>query len=593
MTKASAAAELNRLMREAEAHFVADRLSAARRTLDQILRAVPSHPAVLHLYGLTLSKLGELNAARRALEAAHAGLPRDPTIANNLGNLLGRLNAKASALAAYDAAIAAAPGFAPAHLNRAITLGELGHFAQAREAFAALAEIEAPTANTLVAIASLERDSGHLEDAAATLDGILFEDRSNAVARNARARIALDMGEEDAADRYREALSAEPGNRDMLLGYIDAAETPHARHDALDRVARLLVAAPDWLDGHRALSTALWEDGEHGRFAASYTSALGSRPRDAMLWKGYIEALGKIDRFADAADLCREAASATGDPAFLASAFSYWSAAGEIAKAEELLALLPAGALSPLIRAKHRLRWKDPAAAEPLLAQATTNDDIEAWALRGLAWQLLGDPRFEWLNCQDGLIQVQDLPLSSTDIADIAARLRAIHLRSTARAGQSLRGGTQTGGDLLDRREPEIKMLGTVLRHAVERYRLAMPPADPRHPLLKHRDSRFVIAGSWSIRLIDGGFHVQHVHPKGMVSSASYWSLPTPMSPHGQAGWLEIGGAPAYLGLDIEPMLRIEPALGRVALFPSTLHHGTRPFPSGERMSVAFDIGVG
>ena len=263
-----------------------------------------------------------------------------------------------------------------------------------------------------------------------------------------------------------------------------------------------------------------------------------------------------------------------------------------MAKAEALLVAIPGETLSPMIVAKHRLRLKDPAAAEHLLARATANDDIEAWALRGLAWQLLGDRRFEWLNCQDGLIQVHELPLSFAEITAVAARLRAVHLRSTIRAGQSLRGGTQTGGNLFDRREPEMKMLAGVLRESVDRYRLAMPAADPRHPLLKHRDAFFTVAGSWSIRLVNGGFHVQHIHPKGLVSSASYWALPASECADPQAGWLEIGGAPGYLDIDIEPVLRVEPKLGRVALFPSTLHHGTRPFPSGERLSVAFDVAV-
>ena len=40
-------------------------------------------------------------------------------------------------------------------------------------------------------------------------------------------------------------------------------------------------------------------------------------------------------------------------------------------------------------------------------------------------------------------------------------------------------------------------------------------------------------------------------------------------------------------------MLRVEPKVGRLVLFPSTLHHGTSPFPAGERISVAFDVAAG
>ena len=128
---------------------------------------------------------------------------------------------------------------------------------------------------------------------------------------------------------------------------------------------------------------------------------------------------------------------------------------------------------------------------------------------------------------------------------------------------------------------------------AVERYRKSLPPFDPGHPILKHRDKPFAFGGSWSVRLTGGGFHVQHMHPQGIVSAASYWAVPAPSDADSRSGWLEIGGTPAYLALDLPPMLRVEPKVGRLVLFPSTLHHGTSPFPAGERMSVAFDVKPG
>ncbi|MDQ3144496.1 MAG: 2OG-Fe(II) oxygenase family protein [Pseudomonadota bacterium] len=41
--------------------------------------------------------------------------------------------------------------------------------------------------------------------------------------------------------------------------------------------------------------------------------------------------------------------------------------------------------------------------------------------------------------------------------------------------------------------------------------------------------------------------------------------------------------------LELEPIAAIAPAPGTLVLFPSFLYHGTRPFPAGERLSVAFD----
>ena len=584
--------DLNQLMREAEGHFRAQRHGEARPLLEQILRVAPSHGGVYHLYGLVLSRLGELENARQALETARRWLPRDPQIANNLGNLLARMGEPEAALAAYDAALAADPSFAPARLQRAVMLDELGRHDEARAGLEALERIAPGDENVLIALASVERNSGNLPAAAARLDAVLARDPAHAIARNARARIAHDLGEPDAAQRYRQALAADPDNRDLLIGSIAAAETPEARREAVDRLQAILASDPAWHEGQRVLSATLWEDGIRESFTANYEAAVAKRPGDHRLWQDFADALSKVDLFAAAADICDRAEAATGDPAFAAGAFSFRSACGEVEEAERLLARLPDGLLQPISLAKHRLRQRDAAAAEALLALETERspDNIEAWALRGIAWQLLHDPRFDWLNRQEGLVSVDELPLSSTEISAIADRLRLLHAASTIRVNQSVRGGTQTLGNLFDRVEPEMGLLRDTIAAAVERYRSALPPCDPTHPILRHRDTPFAFAGSWSVRLTAGGFHIQHMHPQGIVSAASYWAVPAPPADAPQAGWLEIGGTPAYLALDLPPMRRVEPKVGRLVLFPSTLHHGTSPAPAGERMSVAFDV---
>jgi hypothetical protein len=98
-------------------------------------------------------------------------------------------------------------------------------------------------------------------------------------------------------------------------------------------------------------------------------------------------------------------------------------------------------------------------------------------------------------------------------------------------------------------------------------------------------------SGSWSVRLLSGGRHVSHVHPQGWFSSALYVALP-PLEDRGPepAGWLTLGEPSNDLELDLPPFRLIEPKPGRLALFPSTMWHGTKPFAEGERLTVAFDV---
>jgi hypothetical protein len=173
----------------------------------------------------------------------------------------------------------------------------------------------------------------------------------------------------------------------------------------------------------------------------------------------------------------------------------------------------------------------------------------------------------------------------------LAERLRTIHRSTHQPLEQSLRGGTQTDGPLFARVDPEIRRLRAAIKQAVEAHIAQLAPVDPRHPILSIDRSQPVrFAGSWSVRLTGGGHHVNHVHPAGWFSSAFYVALPEDgMGGEDKAGWLTLGEAPG-LGLDLKPFRSIEPKPGRLVLFPSTMWHGTRPFPAGERLTVAFDV---
>ena len=95
------------------------------------------------------------------------------------------------------------------------------------------------------------------------------------------------------------------------------------------------------------------------------------------------------------------------------------------------------------------------------------------------------------------------------------------------------------------------------------------------------------------MRLRGAGFHVNHVHTTGWISSACYIVVPETVGQrgHGTDGWLAFGAPPAELGLQVAPFHKIAPRAGRLALFPSTVCTGpSQPFAAGERLTVAFDV---
>ena len=126
---------------------------------------------------------------------------------------------------------------------------------------------------------------------------------------------------------------------------------------------------------------------------------------------------------------------------------------------------------------------------------------------------------------------------------------------------------------------------------AVKAYVAQLPEPRSGHPLLGGARTGLRYCGSWSVRLSQGAFHVNHVHPDGWIGSAFYVVVPPAGGgDEARAGWLTLGEPPAELGLGLAPFRMVEPRPGRLALFPAYTWHGTRPFIEGERLTVAFDV---
>jgi hypothetical protein len=124
---------------------------------------------------------------------------------------------------------------------------------------------------------------------------------------------------------------------------------------------------------------------------------------------------------------------------------------------------------------------------------------------------------------------------------------------------------------------------------AVRRY-ISRQRKDDRHPYLARTREQFSFSGSWSSRLRDSGFHVNHLHPGGWISSCYYVDLPPAVdNPTEQQGWIKFGQPSFDVGL--APRRVIQPVAGKLVLFPSYMWHGTIPFRDAHpRTTIAFDV---
>ena len=232
---------------------------------------------------------------------------------------------------------------------------------------------------------------------------------------------------------------------------------------------------------------------------------------------------------------------------------------------------------------------------ETLLAAAP--DDQYFIALQTMAWRLLDDPRHrEYCDYQQWVVpQHLEAPEPWPDLASFFADLERSLDRLHNPHGhpllfQSLRHGTETTEDLSRSDDPAIRALFATFDAPIRRY-LEHIRNGPE-PLRRRNTGRYRFNGSWSVRLRSSGFHTNHVHPRGWISSACYIELPDVAADADEnAGCLTFGQP----GLITTPALHAEhvvrPQAGMLVLFPSYFWHGTVPFTSARtRLTVAFDV---
>jgi tetratricopeptide (TPR) repeat protein len=407
----------------------------------------------------------------------------------------------------------------------------------------------------------------------------------------ARAHLEAGLPSVDLFQAARRLAPADPG---VLEGLVAAVEDQIGPAAAIETLELLLAPNPGWIPGLETLMRLRWMCGDREGFTADYDRALAAQPGHIGLWRSLIIALTQADRYEQALEAVLRGRERAGDHLiFDANEAVCRAELGQFDSAERLFERLE-DIDEPTLRLRHvrHLLRTGRAAEAASRAQAMTGTPgaFLFWPYLSIAWRLLGDPRWEWLEGDEALVGVYDLELPSLD--SLAAGLRTLHRTTHQPLEQSVRGGTQTQGNLFQRVEPEIRALRAAVLAAVERHVAQLPAPRADHPTLGvPRGGRVRFAGSWSVRLTGGGHHANHIHPAGWFSSALYVALPEPETRGTPpAGWLTLGAPQAELGIDLPEFRRVEPKPGRLVLFPSTMWHGTVPFEAGERLTVAFDV---
>ena len=220
--------------------------------------------------------------------------------------------------------------------------------------------------------------------------------------------------------------------------------------------------------------------------------------------------------------------------------------------------------------------------------------DQHALAMLATAGRLVGDASYKELYNYDDFVRSYTLSTPSgwdslTEyLQDLGAALRARHPFETHPFSNSEEHGSKIS-DLLEMDDPAIKAIREAIGPALDAHIQHLGTGTDA--LRSRNTGRWKIDGIWSVWLKPDGFHHNHVHPTGWLSSACYIELPDSVAAGGQEGWIKFGEP----GVVTQPKLAhehaVQPEPGMLVLFPSYMWHGTIPFSGDKpRLAIAFDI---
>ena len=559
--------EQSSLQRISQVMAAGDYVRAADLAAD-LARSSPGLAAAHHIHGVALNGAGRLEPAEKALREA---LRLDPKLA-----------------------------------RAAVTLSEvLVNTDRAVEALQVLEPfVHGPGADILVltAQATALKSLRRFDEAVRAYERAREASPRSAVAEHNLAGLYGDL------QRYGESETAVQA---AFAKGLDAPETwlVHARaiqglgrlNDAVLAFNQAIKRRPTYADAHGDLAQLIWMSGEDASAAvATIDQAIAAFPNDPglRLTKARLleYAVGVREAYAVLAEAPAEVRASPAVATAAANLAAHFDTAAALAHARQAFAATPDEMTTVAALCQAQLAAGDAEAAvkTALIIRNRWSLNQHGIAMLATAWRMLGVEAYRELYDYDRFVKGFQLETPEgwgslgAYIADLAAALEATHRYRAHPIGQSLRFGSQGELGPGEGTHPAIAAFFPTLRKAIGHYIQGL--GHGADPLRARITDDFGFTGAWSVRLRPGGYHANHIHPMGWISSACHLVTP-PGIDQGQDGWLTFGqpGIPTEPALAAEHFVKPEP--GVLVLFPSYMWHGTAPFHGeGMRLTAAFDV---
>src|SRR5665213_93816 len=602
-------AQVKALLQQALDHLNRNDFSHAEAALSRVLANFPAEPDALQFMGLIRRGQNQHAEAEEFYRRSLAIRPEQPHVLHNLGNLLAVQDRNEEAAAQQRAAIALKHNYIEAHLMLGHVLRAQGAFADAERSYRNALRIQPNYVFAKQSLAVVLMDTGRAKDAETLLRQTLalgIGDKRQAAALEHNLGVALKMQQrgDEALALFDAAQAKVPDMPFVDYNRAGTLQQMNRLEEAMFCHQRALTRNPLHMEAHRDFNHLLYRLERDGEFLRSYDDVMALYPDIGALALDKADFLFRAEKFDEAAELYARTAMLLPQHVTPHDGLALTHArAGRYADAvrehEIVLKMEPENAPAWCNYAQTLLRVGEPKqalkAAREALAIARANQ--LAIALMGLAQRAMGDASEAALNDTESLVRIFDLdpPQGYADMEsfnrDLNESLDRLHTGKREYLDQTQRGGTQTLGDLFAMGNPLTGKLRPQIDKSVGAY-IAQMKNDAYHPLFQRRAKGFAMSGSWSTRLHDGGFHLNHVHPTGWISAVYFVGVPDSVQNEtAKEGWLKFG-EPSFDSRIKDPVRRfVKPAPGRLVLFPSYMWHGTVPFHSPDtRTTIAFDI---
>ena len=586
----------------AAAHFHAGRFEQAESLCRQIVRQNPHLIDALHLLALVLRQDGKFDEAESLFRKCLKKAPTRPDIRANYGNLLNAKGDIKGAIAEYRGALETDRDFRPASIALARALNAAGDHTDALKTSTGLTDRDNSDAEAWAALGAAHRGLDEDAESEVAFRKAIDVNPAYGVAHHdLGALLAKQSRHEEALEQLTAAANAGVSGPEIVYNLASSL----AGLTRFDESEVLLIEAtkamPHAIELHRLLARLRFMRGDT-EFDESIRTASAANPDDPGLLVVHAQLLRAATEFdkafavleqMDAANLESRAVQAElcaihqesgrfGEA--LACARSVAGVTKEYGDHTDLLI----DALMSLGRADEAMPYIESARSAMPLNQFYV-------AMEATAARLLGDPRYEELYDYERFVQkyVLETPAGWSSIEDFRNDFKSAllerHKFDAQPLDQSLRKGTQTPRGLLGDPDPIIVAFLQALQAPIEAYRHHIGDHS-MHPMTVRNRGDIKMTGCWSVRLGRDGYHVNHVHPEGWISSAYYAEVPAEVSDtERKSGWIKFG-EPRFPVPGATAEKYLQPEAGSLVLFPSYMWHGTTPIIGDEaRVTCAFD----